>query len=350
MPRAQHLIMRSAYTIRDVAKRAGVGVGTVSRVLNDSPLVSEATRQKVLAVIEELDFHPSQVARRLSTGERSLAIGIIVPFFTRPAFVGRLQGVEAAIAQTEYDLVLYNVETPGQRDDFCQRIPIEQRIDALIMISLRPSNREVEHFKRAGLPVVLVDASHPDLTSIEIDDMDGGRQVTQHLLDLGHTKIAYISDHFDNPFGFQSSIQRFRGYKAVLEENNIRLRPEYHKQGEHGRHVAHRLTQELMELDDPPTAIFASSDTQALGVMEALQQMGLRVPEDISVVGYDDIEVAVYLGLTTVHQPMYQSGVEGVQTLLQLLNEENSNAPLASYTLPVSLIVRETTTSPPERK
>jgi DNA-binding LacI/PurR family transcriptional regulator len=296
----------------------------------------------VLDVIKELDFHPSPVARRLRKGGRALAIGIIVPFFTRPAFVGRLQGVEAAIAQTEYDLLLYNVETPDQRDDLCQRIPTERRIDGLIMISLRPSGKEVEHFKRAGLPVVLVDADHPDLVSIEIDDMDGGRQVTQHLVDLGHTKIAYISDLFDSPFGFQSSIQRFRGYKVVLEASNIPLRPEYHKQGEHGRHVAHRLTQELMELDDPPTAVFASSDTQALGVMEALQQMGLRVPEDVSVVGYDDIEVAAYIGLTTVHQPMYQSGVEGVQTLLQLLDEENP-APPASYTLPVALVVRETT-------
>jgi DNA-binding LacI/PurR family transcriptional regulator len=104
-----------------------------------------------------------------------------------------------------------------------------------------------------------------------------------------------------------------------------------------------------MALDDPPTAIFASSDTQALGVMEALQQMGLRVPEDISVVGYDDIEVAVYIGLTTVHQPMYQSGVEGVQTLLQLLNEGNPDTRISSYSIPVSLIVRETTTSLPKR-
>jgi LacI family transcriptional regulator len=342
--------MPSAYTIRDVAKRAGVGVGTVSRVLNNSPLVSEATRQKVLEVIKELDFHPSPVARRLSKGGRSLAIGIIVPFFTRPAFVGRLQGIEAAIAQTEYDLVLYNVEAPEQRDDLCRRIPTERRIDGLIVISLRPSSREVEHFKQAGLPVVLVDANHPDLMSIEIDDVDGGCQVTQHLLDLGHTKIAYVSDLFDSPFGFQSSIQRFQGYKAVLEANDIPLRSEYHKQGEHGRHVAHRLTQELMELDDPPTAIFASSDTQALGVMEALQQMGLRIPEDVSVVGYDDIEVSAYVGLTTVHQPMYQSGVEGVQALLQLLDEESPDALPASYALPVSLVVRETTALPPESR
>ncbi|HEC21679.1 MAG TPA: LacI family transcriptional regulator [Chloroflexi bacterium] len=337
--------MSRTYTIRDVAKRAGVGVGTVSRVLNDHPSVSEETRQKVLAAIEELDFHPSPVARQLSAGGKTLAIGIIAPFFTRPAFVGRLEGIEAVLAQSEYDLVLYNVETPEQQASLFRKVPYERRVDGLIIISLTPSNEDVKRFERYGMPVVLLDTSHPDLPSITIDDVDGGKQATRHLVELGHRRIAYISDPLDNPFGFRSSALRLEGYREMLAECGIEFRPDYHRQGEHGRHVAHHLTQELMALPDPPTAIFAASDTQALGAIEAIRQMGLRVPEDISVIGYDDIEVAAYVGLTTIRQPMYQSGVESVKALFQLLDEENPSLP-ASYTLPVQLIERETTGPP----
>lgn len=337
--------MSKSYTIRDVAKEAGVGVGTVSRVLNDSPAVSERTREKVLAAIEALDFRPSPVARRLSVGGRSLAIGIVVPFFTRPAFVGRLQGIEAAIAHSDYDLILYNVETPEQRDNLFRRIPHERRVDGLIIISLRPSDEAVNYFGRFGVPVVLLDAEHPDLTSINIDDVDGGRQAAEHLIELGHQKIAYISDDLDSPFGFVASSERFKGFRQALVEHDIVFRDDYHQQGEHGRFRAHHLTQELMRLDDPPTAIFAASDTQALGVIEAIRQIGLRVPEDVSVVGYDDIEVAAYMGLTTINQSLYQTGVEGVNALLKLLEENTS---VKSYSLPVSMVVRNTTAAAPK--
>lgn len=328
-------------TIRDVAKKAGVGVGTVSRVLNNNPQVSEATRQKVAAIIEELDFHPSEVARRLSTG-KALAVGVIAPFFTRRAIVGRLEGIEAALAQSDYDLILYNVETPEQCAKLFRNIPRERRVDGLVIVTLRPTDHDVEYFRRSGMPVVLVDSNHPDLVSVRIDDVDGGRQATQHLVDLGHTRIAFIGDYLDSPFGFQSSAERLEGYRAVLAENGIPFRPEYHKQGEYARHTAHRLTEELMTLDEPPTAIFAASDTQALGVIEAIQQMGLRVPEDIPVIGYDDFPEAAYVGLTTVHQHFYQSGVEAVNVLLQLLSN-GLEAPPASITMPVHLVTRRTT-------
>lgn len=332
--------MTKPYTIRDVAKKAGVGVGTVSRVLNNSPHVSEATRQKVALVIQELDFHPSQIARRLSTG-KSLAIGVIAPFFTRPAMVGRLEGIEAALAQSDYDLILYNVETPEQCAKVFQDIPRERRVDGLIIVSLNPSDSDVAHFHRNGMPIVLVDTYHPEMPCVMMDDTSGGRQATEHLVGLGHSRIAFISDVIDNPFGFQASANRRTGHYAVLEENGIAVNPDYHRQGEYGRHTAHRLTREVMSLEEPPTAIFAASDTQAIGVLEALQELGFTVPDDVSLIGYDDIPAAEYLGLTTIRQPMYQSGVEGVNTLLKILNYTSSAT--AFTTLPVGLVERETT-------
>jgi LacI family transcriptional regulator len=334
-------------TIRDVASRAGVGVGTVSRVLNGSPLVSEATRQKVTEAIRMLNYRPNPVARQLSMGGRTLAIGIVAPFFTRPAFVGRLEGIEAALAQSEYDLILYNVETPEKRDSLLHRIPHEPRVDGLIVIALTPSDQNVAAFKAAGIPVILLDSYHPGLVSIAIDDVDGGRQVAEHLIRLGHTCIGSIGDRWDNGFHFSASERRVEGCRAVMEEHDIPFRPAYHLRGQHGRHTAHRLTQELLRLDPPPTAIFATSDTQALGVLEAIRQMGLDIPGDVSVVGYDDIEIAAYVGLTTVHQPLYQSGVESVELLMPYLSEDEKRASSAlSQTLPVSLVVRETTAPP----
>mgnify|MGYP001165879769 CR=1 FL=1 len=322
-------------------------MGTVSRVLNNSTSVSEETRQKVLEVIERLNFRPSPVARQLSTGGKSYGLGIIVPFFTRPAFVARLEGIEQVVAQSSYDLVLYNVETPAQRESLFKRVPYERRVDGLIIIALYPTDEHVEHFKRCGMPVVLVDAHHRDLASVSIDDRDGGRQAVQHLVKLGHKRIAYISDDLDTPFGFRASALRLKGYHEVLERHNVPIREEYKRYGEYGRHVAHRLMRELLALPDPPTAVFASSDTQALGVIEAIQQEGLRCPEDISVVGYDNIEVAAYAGLTTIDQPFYQSGVEGVNILMDMI--EAGALEQESLVMPVSLIERATTGPPPRR-
>lgn len=336
--------MPKAVTIRDVARKAGVGVGTVSRVLNNNPSVSQATREKVLVVIEAMHYRPSPIARQLSTGAKSLAIGIIVPFFTRPAFVGRLEGIEATLAQSRYDLVLYNVETPEQRAKLLRRVPEEHLVDGLIIVSLYPTEKEVRHFERSSMPVVLADAEHSRLPHISIDDFDGGKQATQHLIDLGHRRIGFVSDQIDSPFGFNASRKRLEGYQAVLEQHGIPFEPMYHKAGELSRHSAYQLTRELLAEKDHPTAIFASSDTQAIGVLEAIQEEGLRIPEDISVIGYDDIEVASYISLTTIHQPMYQSGVESVNLLFQLLGGDSN---LKSLTLPVDLVVRETTGQAP---
>lgn len=327
-------------TIYDVAERANVGIGTVSRVLNDSPNVRPETRERVLAVIEELDYRPSPIARQLSL-RKTLTIGVIVPFFTRPAFVERLRGVEAAVAESEYDLIIYNVETPEKRDAYFRDVPHRQRIDGLIIISLSPTDEDVRHFAPAGMPTVLIDAHHPELNRVVVEDVAGGRLATQHLIDQDHRKIAYVSDFLNNPFNFTSSRDRYAGYREALKRAGVPFRPEYHQQGEHGHYQAKVMTERLLDLDDPPTAIFAASDTQAMGVLEALRERGLRVPEDLALVGYDDIEVAEYLGLTTIRQPLYESGLRGFELLLDTI-EKPDRSP-AAVELPVKLIQRRTT-------
>jgi DNA-binding LacI/PurR family transcriptional regulator len=291
-------------TIRDVAKKAGVGLGTVSRVLNQSPQVRDVTRQRVQDVIDELDYRPNPIARRLSLG-KTHTIAVIIPFFTRPAAVERLRGITYSISGTDYDLIVANIETPERRVN-----------DPLLN----------------------------DFNRIVVDDIEGGRKAVKHLLDLGHTNIGYISDVLEDPFPFSASRARFNGYCQALEAAGISPCPGLHRHGEHSRSDAKIITAEMLRMPDRPTAIFAASDTQAIGVLETARETGLRIPEDLSVIGYDDVEIAEHLGLTTVRQLLVESGEKGVRLLLEVIQD-----PLREpkcETLPAELIIRNTTAPP----
>ncbi len=335
--------MAATVTIRDVAKQAGVGIGTVSRVLNDSALVREETRDKVKAAIEALNYSPSPVARHLSRG-KTMAIGVIVPFFTNPSVVKRLQGIVSVLAGSEYNLVLFDVENTGSREVLLTNIMRRKLVDGLLILSLRPTDSDMEQFLKAGVPGVIVDASHQGLNSVAVDNVAGGRLATQHLLDLGHVKIGYLSDYPDNPFNQSPVLDRYEGYLQALREAGITNQAEYYREGSLDSQEACSLAKEMLSLPDPPTAIFAYSDTQAIGVLEAARDLGLRVPEDLSVIGYDDIEAAEILQLTTVRQSLYDSGVTGAQLLLDVI-ERSSMVPQV-IALPTELVIRKSTSAP----
>ena len=331
-------------TIRDVARKAGVGVGTVSRVLNNNPQVSEETRQRVLQAIDSLGYVPNPIARKLSTG-RTLSIAVIVPFFTRPSFNERLRGIENFLSGSDYDLVIFNVETAERRDVCMREIPRKDRFDGVLILSLSPRDDDLPFLQRIDIPIVLVDANHPSLSSLNrvvVDDIAGGFDATRHLIELGHQRIGYISDFLDTPFNFTSSRFRLTGYRQALLESGITFRSEYHQQGEHGRIEAYTMALKLLGLPEPPTAIFAASDTQAMGVLQAADELGMHIPDDLSLIGYDDIEVSEYLGLTTIRQRLYESGQRGVELLLKIIDDPKVE-PVCEI-LPTELIVRKTTT------
>jgi DNA-binding LacI/PurR family transcriptional regulator len=336
--------MKSA-TIRDVARKAGVGLGTVSRVLNNSPSVSQATRERVLEVIEDLHYVPNLTARRLSLG-KTLTIAVIVPFFTRPSFIERLRGIEHSLTESDYDLIIYNVETVKRRDECMREIPRRDLADGVMILSLSPQDDDIPYLERADVPIVLVDANHASLANLNrviVDDVEGGRKATQHLIDLGHRKIGYISDYFEDSFNFTSSRDRFQGYLQALENAGIAFPPDFQAQGNHGRYEARLLAARMLSLEDRPTAIFAASDTQAMGVMEAARDLGISVPADLSIIGYDDIEIAEYLGLTTIRQMLYESGQRGVELLLNTL-DSRPDKPVCEI-MPTELVARKTTSA-----
>ena len=331
-----------AATIADVAARAGVGASTVSRVLNGGR-VSATARERVVAAIDELAYRPQASARALVWGTTG-TLGMVIPFFTNPSAVERVRGVLAAVDTTPFELIVCNVADAAQRDAYLgSRAPLD-RTDGLLIVSLAPSDDEAAALKRAGVPVVLVDARHPDLPRLVTDDVRGGTLASRHLLDLGHERIAFVGDASEPGLGFVSSARRFTGYCEALRAAGVPVRRALRREGPHGRVVAHRLTRELLSLPDPPTAIFAASDTQALGVLEAARFEGFDVPGDLSVVGFDDLEVAAYVGLTTVRQPLEESGRRGVARLVAALDD--GDAEPYEERLELRLEVRRTTAPP----
>jgi DNA-binding LacI/PurR family transcriptional regulator len=302
-------------TIRDVARVAGVSVATVSRVLNDNPIVRSEMRARVVRAIADLGYRPSSTARRLSLG-RSQAIGVVAPFFTTPSVVERLRGVAERAAAHGYDLMLFHVETPEQRTAAFRDFARHDRVDGLLVISLHVLPEELAAMRRDGLPIVTVDSAHPSLPHVVADDVRGGRLAAEHLLARGHRRIAFVGDLPSSPLGFTSSEDRRRGFRLALRRAGITAIATLEVRGAHGREEARALALALLGRDDRPTAVFAASDTQAIGVLEAAESLGLRVPADVAVIGYDDIEAAALLGLTTVRQPLRRSGELGADLLV----------------------------------
>jgi DNA-binding LacI/PurR family transcriptional regulator len=309
--------------------------------------VAETTRQRVLNAIDELGYRPSPTARRLSLG-RTQTVGVIAPFFTQSSVVERLRGIDDVLGASNYDLTIFNVETVDQRDRAFGRFAVRERVDGAIVISLPLSDAEVDTLKGQRLPTVVIDVEDPRLPHVAVDDVEGGRLAARHLLDAGHRRIGFVGYPDENPLGMASSGRRLQGLRTELEAAGVGLPDAYVRRGGAGREAARRLSDELLALEDPPTAIFVASDVQAFGVLAEIEQRGLTVPGDVSVLGFDDIELGRAIGLTTVHQPLRASGRRGAQLLLRELGAEGIE-PLES---PGGLVVveRRTVGPAPDRR
>ena len=328
----------STARIGDVAALAGVGVATVSRVINGHVGVRASTRERVVEAIEALNYRPSSLARSLSL-QRTMVVAAVLPWFTNPSAVQRVRGIVDGLS-SEYDLMVFDIESEGRQRRAFELFDRGDRADGLLVVSTLPPEAEVNRLRAANLPCVLIDAVHPAFPSVAVDDVAGGEIATRHLVELGHRRIALIGDP-PPEFRYDWSRDRTRGYERALAAAGIEVREEYVREGTRLPHVARAVATELLSLAEPPTAIFAASDTQALGVIEAARALGIDVPGTLSVVGFDDIEVAAYVGLTTVRQPLRESGRRGAELLLQALAGLPVH-PLREQ-LPLELIVRGTT-------
>lgn len=334
-------------TIHDVARIAEVGVGTVSRVINNSPGVKPATRQRVLTAIEELHYSPNLIARSMIS-KRTGSIGVIVPFFTRPFFIEVLQAAAAVITQTGKELVLYNVETNAQRDHYFRELPNQRKVDGVLIISLSPDETAAAGFIQAEMPVVLVDAYSPLLTSLVVDNVDGAYQAIKCLIEHGHRRIGFINGIVEGNFRFNQANDRLIGLHRALGEAGLLFEPELVLTAKWDRQSGKQAALQLLTRTNRPTAIFAASDIQAVGVLEAARSLHLTVPGDLSLIGYDGIELSELLELSTIQQPIKYMGELGMQKLLAKMERavESESAPELVRLRP-HLLLRRTITALP---
>jgi DNA-binding LacI/PurR family transcriptional regulator len=328
-------------TIADVAADAGVGVGTVSRVVNGSKQVRAATLRTVLDSIDRLGYRPSHAAAALVRGTPR-TVAVIVAHLTRPSTVVRVASALAALEKEGYDTIVCNVDAPLERDRHLEALLPTHRADGVLAICLPFSREQLDQFSRAGVALVTVDAANPGVPQTVIDDVLGGRLATEHLIGLGHRRIGFVGDMtFSRPpagLGFSSSAHRLRGYKQALAAAGIEAEASLIQRGPHDAAWAAEHAAQLLKSSDPPSAIFAASDTQAIGVLAAADRLGVPVPGQLSVVGFDDIDSAAFLGLSTIRQPLGLSGAEGARRLCSLLRGERVH-PLRQE-LPIELIAR----------
>lgn len=332
--------MDRGVSIAEVAARAGVGVGTVSRVLNGHVRVSDTTRERVLEIIELLDYRPSRLATGLARG-RTWSVAVLVPFVTRPSVVARLAGVIAVLSSKGMDSVVCDIETAEQRDRRLDALTQRHSVDGIVSVSLPLPRERVISLQRRQIPLAVVDADVTHVPRVLVDDTAGGQMATQHLLGVGHRRIGFIGDEVDRTLGFTSTARRLNGYRRALRGAGIEPDPGLVRRGPHGVEPSAEMALELLRRAEPPTAIFAASDTQAMGVLLAAERMGLRVPADMAVIGFDDIEAAAMLGLSTVRQPLKQSGVIGARMVCDLI--DRSGRPVAREILPLELVARAST-------
>ena len=303
-------------TMKDVAERARVSVATVSHVINETRFVSEELRQRVLQAIDEMDYQPDAVARSLRRKE-TRTIGLIVPDNSNPFFAEVARGIEDVGFEKGYSVILCNSDRNLEKELTYLDTLIAKRVDGIIFIA---ATAQVEHVKsliESGMPVVVADRKMPEVEvdSVLADNFQGGYEATKHLLDLGHRWIGCIS----GPWDLTPSADRVAGYKLALNQHGLQADDDLIVRGDYLCQSGEMAVRRFSELSAPPTAIFACNDLMAIGAMKGIQEQGLRVPEDISVVGFDDIALASYLNppLTTIAQPKYELGKLAAELVIQ---------------------------------
>lgn len=330
---------KSSVTIYDVAQHADVSITTVSRVLNAPELVTPATRERVLATIDRLGFVPKTDAS--ARARRNLGqIGVLAPFFTYPSFVQRLHGVSNELAGSPYELVIYNVDSIARRDAYLVKLPSSRHLDALIVMALPLGEPVSNRLLKQPIETVLIESASPSFSSIVIDNERGGRMAAEFLVARGHRRCGFVGDVAVPEYALFNSDTRLRGYRHALRDAGLEPTDKYIALGENGLQPAKALAHRLLDLPEPPTAIFAASDTQAIGVLQAARERQIDVPGHLAVIGFDDVDMAEYIGLTTIRQPLEESGRVAVELLFARLADPER--PLRHVTLPLSIVQRQT--------
>lgn len=311
-------MMKEKTTIYEVAKHVGVSAATVSRVINESPHVSDDTKRKVLEAMQELNFAPQLTARKLATGEPQM-MAVVVPSFTTPYYNEVLKGIKDEIAHIDLDMMLYNT---GSKNPEARMKHFFDRgmADAVLILSIDIPDDVHQQLQANHTPTVLVNAKHPDYDYYRVDDFQGGYLAGEYLAEQGFESIGMITG-----LDTSSTAGRIRGFREALKEHDITIEDDFTIQGDSEKHrgfseeSGFEAITKFKQLGYFPEAIFCLNDSLAIGAMYALSRLGKKVPEDVAIMGYDNIKLSQYHDLTTIDQQMYTTGVEAIKRLAQVV-------------------------------
>jgi LacI family transcriptional regulator len=328
-----------APTIFDVAELSGVSISTISRVINTPEKVNLNTRQKVYDAIDKLGFVPKAEARARALRLKG-RIGVITPFFTAPSFVQRLRGIAGSLSKENFDLIIYTVDSNNRLQSYLSTIPLTGNLDGLVIMSLPIAENDVKRLIEHNLPTVLIEFPHPLINSVEIDDMDGGKKAAEYLIKKGHRRIAFLGDTDLPEYSIHPVSLRLKGFRNALKAAHLEIPDEFVRLAPYDQEQAREVAKELLNSPNPPTAIFAATDLQALGVLKVARQLGVRIPEQLAIIGFDDLDTAEYEDLTTIRQHLDESGRLAIEILLAHIAD--NSRPVQHVTLPLVLIERLT--------
>lgn len=329
-----------AATIYDIAERAEVSTATVSRVFNGTSKVTQETRDRVLAAAQALNYQPHASAQNLARQHTNL-IAVVAPIVANYFYMNVIRGIQRVLAEQEYDMIVHAPAHPEDPDQRLVQASQPGRSDGLLLLSTPLTDEWAQRLRDIKQPLVLVDAHHRNVESIAVDNERGGYEATRHLIDQGHTRIGLITARPEPP----PATQRREGYERALREADVPVDAQFIAASdarpfvfaeEGGYQAMHMLLERDLALD----AVFATSDMQALGAMRAAEEAGLRIPEDLALVGFDDIELSKFVGLTTLRQPAEVMGQRATEQLLRRIKKPGE--PVSSTLLAPELIVRRT--------
>jgi len=329
-------------TIKDIAIQANVSTATVSRVINDHPAVKDETREKIIKIIKENNYRPNTVARSLSTN-RSNIIGV---FFTdhfnsglhHPFFREVIYGLEKNLGKKGYDILYFTNRQWGDEFSYLEKCQ-DRHVDGVVLMGVLKDDPNLPKLLESDIPVVFVDIDikRENASYVMSNNISGAKKAVNYFKEMGHKKIGMIA----GIKATKPTNDRFKGFEEALEEFNIKYNSDWIFNGKYSEKGGYKAAKKILNLDDQPTAIFCQSDTMAIGAMRAIEDAGLEIPKDFSIIGFDDIEVSSYVkpALTTVKQNKKKMGESATQLLISMMGKsDKSSSPII---LPVELIERE---------
>ncbi|MCF7875461.1 LacI family transcriptional regulator [Candidatus Bipolaricaulota bacterium] len=329
-------------TMEDIAEKAGVSINTVSRALNDKPDINDQTKKEVLQIAEQLNYQPNRFAKGLRSSKTS-TLGVIVADIMNPFFSALLKGVEKAAREKGYSIIVQDTDEKFENEQSAIQTILAEQVDGLLITPVQTNQQTINELKHSELPFVLLGRHFDDLDShyVVTDDIQGASEATEHLIARGHERIAIIN----GPTHISSSKERLEGYRQTIMAHDLSLRDSFILKDNVTMEDGYRSGKELISASSRPTAVLCYSDFVAMGVIKAARDEGLNIPEELAVVGYDDVLFSTYLEvpLTTVRIPKKELGEKALHALETLIDGGETENNLQQIKLDTELVIRQST-------